>query len=146
MQFKGELFVSNIFFSQRTQQIKTPRWYIAYGLLFRSLIPSHTHTCLNHLSSGGFILYWWHHGCVVPLRHWRAEEGGRHTVQLAETSHTTAHQNSFPFCIPAILNRASLSQFPLKNDHPLPPFLSPSLKCRAVGIDLSPGREGQIGC
>lgn len=53
------------------------------------------------------------------------QKKGRRTVQLAGPSHSAAHQNSFPFCIPAILNRASLSQFPLKNDHPSPPFYLP---------------------
>lgn len=49
------------------------------------------------------------------------------TVQLFRP----AHQNSLPFCVPAILNKASLSQFPPKNDHPLPLFYLPlwSVSC-----------------
>lgn len=50
------------------------------------------------------------------------QEPDHPTVQLLGPSHSTAHQNKPSFCIAAILSRASLSQFPLKNDHSSPSF------------------------
>lgn len=56
--------------------------------------------------------------------------------------HTLQHiKTHFLFCIPAILNRASLSQFPLKNDCPSPSFIW-SFEVPSCWDKLEPRKRG----